>query len=391
MSLAWTTREPRRNQVFFFFLNLKLYCLTFSSKAFYQHCHTEPFTMNVAAVLPAPMAPMELQEAPMYDPGPRELLIRNELIALNPVEAKMAQMNVPPINQYPAIIGVSLAGTVIAIGSDVTKFRVGDKVAAFSSRSSSNKFGSYQKYALVKAETASLVLDGVELSQAVSCTGSLGAVVGLLSGRAGIPRPALDKSTPGNGKNVLIYGGTSSFGSLAVQYASLAGCTVVTTTSAKHNAFVGKLGASHIVDHNQSRDSIVESLTSHGPFDLVVDAISMPHTVELNAQVLSHQGGGKVYTVLPAFSPESLPEGVTREFGSWPTVFAEENNAGLQEWTFNTYLSQGLAKGIIIPHPTELMHGGLASLQEALARLSGGVSCLKLLIDPQETPRQPVG
>jgi NADPH:quinone reductase-like Zn-dependent oxidoreductase len=321
----------------------------------------------------------------MYEPGPQELLIRNELIALHPVEAKMAQMNVPPI-EYPAIIGVSLGGTVTAIGSKITGFQVGDEVAAFSLRSSSNEYGSYQKYALVKAETASLLLDGVDLPMAVSCIGNLGAVVGLLGGRAGIPRPALDRSTPSSGKAVLVYGGTSSFGSLAVQYLSLAGYTVVTTTSAKHHAFVSKLGPSHIVDHNQAPDTIIGALKSLGPFDLVVDAISLPHTVRITSEVLAHQGGGKVYTVLPAFGPESLPDGVIREFGSWPHVLAEDENSELQEWTFNTYLTQGLANGTILPHPTELAHGGLSGLEAALNRLSGGVSCLKLLIDPQETP-----
>ena len=339
---------------------------------------------NLAAVIPAAKAPLEVQEVEIYKPGPHELLIQNEVIAYNPIEYKIAKLAIFPI-QYPAILGGSFGGTVEAVGSQVTSFKVGDKVAAAKSgKSVGNQYGSYQRYVLLNEETASKVPDGIDVAVPASLTGNLSTVVGIFTGRAGLEKPSLDGSASKKGKKVLIYGGSSSVGTLSVQYVAQAGYSVVTTSSPKNEDFVSKLGAEKVLDHTQEQEPLIKALIAEGPYDVVVDSISLPNTTSVTGAVVAAQGGGKLYALLPAFGPETLPEGVTRDYTSWGTVLDEEKNAGVRAWAFTEYLPQGLASGKIVPQPIEKVPGGLKGVNDALNKLEKGVSAVKLITDPWE-------
>ncbi|KAK5312650.1 hypothetical protein LTR93_011252 [Exophiala xenobiotica] len=340
---------------------------------------------NLAAVIPAPKASLEVQHVEAYKPGPHELLVKNQVIAFNPIEAKIARMALLPI-QYPAILGWSFGGTVDAVGVGVTSFEVGDRVVVHRRNEAADmRAGAYQRYVIATEDKTSKVPPEVEITVAASVIANLTTVVGLFSVRVGLDTPTLGEPVPAKGKKVLIYGGSSSFGSLAVQYVAQAGYTVVTTTSPKHKAFVAQLGAKHVVDHTQVQDAMVQELVAHGPYEVVADSVSLPHTVQINAAVLAAQGGGKVYATVPAFRAEDLPEGVTRVFASWPEVLAEEDDAGLNSWLYSTYLPRGLLKGNIIPLPIEKVTGGLREgVKTARDKLHAGVSGVKLVADPWE-------
>ncbi|KAE9369139.1 GroES-like protein [Stipitochalara longipes BDJ] len=339
---------------------------------------------NLAAIIPAAKAPLEVQEVETYKPGPHELLLKNEVIAYNPIESKIARLAVFPI-QYPAILGGSFGGIVEAVGSQVTNLKVGDKVAAAKSgKSVGNQYGSYQRYVLLNDETASKVPDGIDIAVPTSLTGNLSTVVGIFTGRAGLEKPSIEGFASSNGKKVLIYGGSSNVGTLSVQYVAQAGYSVITTSSPRNKDFVSKLGATKILDHTQDQAALTKALIAEGPYDLVVDSISLPNTTAVTGAVIAAQGGGKLYALLPAFGPETLPEGVTREFASWGSVLDEEKNAGLRGWAFTTYLPQCLASRKLIPQPIEKAAGGLKGVNDALDKLLKGVSGVKLVSDPWE-------
>jgi NADPH:quinone reductase-like Zn-dependent oxidoreductase len=339
---------------------------------------------NFAAIIPAAKAPLVVEEVEKYTPGPNEILVKNEAIAFNPIEWKIAQRAVYPI-KYPAILGSSFAGTVEAVGSQVIRLKVGDKVAASKKGGSiGNQYGAYQKFVVVAEETVAKVTTDIDIAIPASLTGNLSTTVGLFTGRLGLDRPNFEEPVSAKSKKILIYGGSSSFGSLSVQYISQAGYTVVTTSSPKNEALVSKLGAAKVIDHTQEQSALVKALVAEGPYDAVVDAISYPETVATNAAVLDSQGGGVVFTVQPAFGPETLPKNVKREVNSWPTVLTEAKNAGLLAWAFSTYLEQALAKDKIIPLPIEKVSGGLKAVNDALEKHSKGVSGVKLVLNPWE-------
>src|ERR1700742_2393312 len=126
---------------------------------------------NLAAILPAARAPLEVRQVETYKPGPKEILLKNEVIALSPGDAQVAKFAIFPL-EYPSIIGYSFGGTVEAVGSQITRFKAGDKVAAAYDfgGAKGNQFGGYQRYLIVGEGTASKVPDGVDVTAATSLT-----------------------------------------------------------------------------------------------------------------------------------------------------------------------------------------------------------------------------
>ncbi|KAA8650329.1 hypothetical protein EYZ11_012684 [Aspergillus tanneri] len=339
---------------------------------------------HLAAIIPDAKAPLRVQEVETPHPGPHELLIKNELISLQPIDAKFAKLAIFPV-EYPAILGMSYGGRVAAVGSEVTNFKVGDIVAAAKTAGAAgNKFGAFQRYVIARDITTSKISESVDLTVPVTLIGNLSTAVGLFNASVGLERPDPNGQAPARGKKVLIYGGTSSFGSLSVQYVAQAGYNVITTTSPKHKDLVSKLGAVQVIDHTQVHEALVKALVKEGPYDLVVDSISLPNTIQTTAAVVAAQGGGNLHTLLPAIGPESLPQGVTRQFASWSVALVEEKNAGLLTWAFKTYLPQVTANGKAIPLPSKKASGGLEGLNDALDILLQGVSGQKIVIDPWE-------
>jgi NADPH:quinone reductase-like Zn-dependent oxidoreductase len=189
----------------------------------------------------------------------------------------------------------------------------------------------------------------MNLNVAVSLIGNLSTVVGLFTLSAGLEKPDLKAQAPARNKKVLVYGGTSSLGSLPVQYVKQARHKVITTTSPK--SFVSKLGAVKVINHTQGQETVVKALIADGPYDLVVDAISTPSTISVTAAVLGAQGGGEVYALQPPSGPETLPQGVTRKFASWAIRLGEEENEGLLKWALNSYLPLAIAKASFFLSP----------------------------------------
>jgi len=339
---------------------------------------------HFAAIIPAGKALLEIQEVKTPQPGPDELLVKNEIIALIPIDAKLAKFGVFPI-PYPAILGTSFGGTVISVGSAVTNFQVGDKVAAAKTAGATgDKYGAFQTRVIAREVTTSKLLQNVNLGGPVGLIGNLSTVVGLFNVGAGLERPETNGPASAKGKKILVYGGTSSFGSLAVQYLRQAGYDIVTTTSPKHKVFVSKLGAVQVVDHTQNPDALREALIAKGPYDLIVDSISITRTIKVTSGVVAAQGGGKLYTLLPPSSADIVAPGVTTEFASWSAALAEEKNAGLLHWAFGTYFPLAIANNRLIPQPTQAVDGGLGGLNEALDILSKGVSGVKVVVPLSE-------
>ena len=209
---------------------------------------------------------------------------------------------------------------------------------------------------------------------------NLTCVVGLFTGRLGLDRPPLVGTAEAKKKKVLLYGGSSSFGSLSVQYLAQAGYTVVTTSSPKNRGFVDSLGATTIIDHTQDSTTLTSEIIAHGPYDVVVDFVSIAPTLAVTGAVLAAQGGGRLFTMQPG--REELPEGVERMFEPYSESLYEAKNKELLEWAVDKYLPEGIQRGLIKPMPVEKAPKGLSGIHEALRRsLEGGG---RYVIDPRE-------
>ncbi|CAJ0543011.1 Ff.00g003650.m01.CDS01 [Fusarium sp. VM40] len=337
---------------------------------------------HLAAQVPAAKAPLQVREIETPQPGPHELLVKNQIIALQPVDAKIAKVAMLPI-PYPAVLGSSFAGTVEQIGDEVTGFQVGDRVIGMKTAGAAdNKYSAYQEYSISTENTTTKVSDDETLDLAVRLVGNLPTLPAIFNYSLKLERPVLGEEPKPQGKRIFVYGGTSSIGSLAVQYLIQAGYEVVTTFSPKHKDFVSRLGAIKIVDHTQDSEALVKELTAAGPYDIVFDTISTGDTVKLNAEVVAAQGGDSVYALQPPFGPETLPAGITRKFEGWSLLLGKEENEELLKWTFQTYFTQALAKNKLISVPARKIPGGLSGLNDGLDLLfSKSVSSEKVIVD----------
>lgn len=339
---------------------------------------------NLAAIIPAASAPLELCEVELYTPGPHELLVKNEVIAYNPVEFKIAKLGLVPVD-YPAIIGSTFGGTIEAVGKQVIGYHIGDRVVV-SKRFGvvGNQYGAYQRYVVVSDIMISKVPDAIDLAIPASLMMNLTCVAGLFVGRLGLDRPNLNGPIEAKDQKILIYGGSSSFGSLSVQFLTQAGYHVITTSSPKNRTLVASLKPQATHDHTLETQDLVEALIADGPYEVVVDMISSPDTVGAVAKVLAAQGGGTLYTMQPASEAEELPAGVTRVFEPWSEPLYEDEHHELQTWLTQQYMPLGLLCGAIIPLPVQKVSGGLNGVNQALTMLQEGLSGVRLVANPWE-------
>lgn len=248
-----------------------------------------------------------------------------------------------------------------------------------------NQYGAFQRYVLVKDIMVSKIPDSIDLAIPASLMMNLTCVVGLFTGHLGLNKPSLSGSVPPPEKNkkthIFVYGGSSSFGSLAVQYLSQAGYTVITTSSPAQNAFVSTLGAEAVLDHyTVPSTKLITQLVALGPFAHIIDMISSPASLSITGAVVATQGGGKLYATQPAFGEETLPHGVQRVFEPWSNRLYEESKRDLQRWCVDEYLPRGLREGCIKAMGVEKIEGGLGGVDGAMGRLSRGGG--RLVCDP---------
>jgi NADPH:quinone reductase-like Zn-dependent oxidoreductase len=150
--------------------------------------------------------------------------------------------------------GLDVAGTVVAVGPDVTRFSVGDEVFGFSQ-------GSFAEYAAARESKLAAKPANVSFEQAAAVPVS--AVTALLA--------LTDVGQVTAGQKVLITGASGGVGSYAVQLAKAFGAEVTGVCSAPKMDLVRSLGASHVLDYAQ--DDFADGTRR---YDLIVDIAGNP-------------------------------------------------------------------------------------------------------------------
>ncbi|RZT10208.1 zinc-binding alcohol dehydrogenase family protein [Duganella sp. CF402] len=180
-------------------------------------------------------------ELPQPQPGPRDLLVRIEAVSVNPVDSKL-RLGVQPAG--PRILGWDAAGTVTAVGAEVTMFKPGDAVWY---AGDITRAGSYAEYGLVDERIAGHRPRSVSAVQAAALPLTGITAWELLFDRLNIAEGG------GQGQRLLVIGAGGGVGSILVQLAAkLTGLTVIGTASrANSQAWVRELGAHHVIDHSQ--------------------------------------------------------------------------------------------------------------------------------------------
>jgi len=217
-------------------------------------------------------------------PGKGEVLIRNKAVAINPVDWKV-QDSGWPIQQWPAILGEDLAGEIVEVGEGVTRFKTGQRVLAHADFLISKKIqhASFQDLVIVPESAVVVIPDSMKFEDATVLPLAIStAAAGLYqSKKEGFLELDLPSHSPKkSGKTILIWGGSSSVGTAAIQLAIASGLDVVTTCSKRNFDLVEKLGGKPF-DYNSL--SIVGDLVSElqkGSFVGAYDCESVHSTQE---------------------------------------------------------------------------------------------------------------
>jgi NADPH:quinone reductase-like Zn-dependent oxidoreductase len=184
-----------------------------------------------------------LHTLPVPEPGSNEVLIEIHGSGVGVWDADIRKGSWRPFARpkFPLILGTDGAGVIVAKGTRVRRFGVGDQVWAYDY--ANPKGGFYAEYAAVAADHVGLVPRRLDLLQA-----GAGATTGLTA-QQGIDNHLKVRS----GETVLIFGGTGAVGTLAIQFAKRHGAYVIATASGRDGmALVRRLGAKGSVDARKS-------------------------------------------------------------------------------------------------------------------------------------------
>ncbi|MFZ6680137.1 zinc-binding alcohol dehydrogenase family protein [Undibacterium sp. Tian12W] len=224
-------------------------------------------TTNTAAWILSKRADLAVQPASYIPPGDNEIVVKNHAIAINPLDWILQNAGELVFSwiRYPFILGSDLAGEVVEVGKNVSRFKVGQRVLAHAVGSDPKRNraaeGAFQNYTVVLEHMAYAIPDSMSYeSAAVLPLGLSTAACGLFEkDQMALLHPsATAKQAKATGQTVLVWGGSTSVGCNAIQLAVAAGYEVIATASAKNFDYLRKLGASQVFDYRS--DSVVTDI-----------------------------------------------------------------------------------------------------------------------------------
>ncbi|SNB77951.1 MULTISPECIES: NAD(P)H-quinone oxidoreductase [unclassified Agrobacterium] len=234
---------------------------------------------------------MQLSQAPLPKPAKGEILVKVEAAGVNRPDVAQRQGAYPPPRDASPILGLEIAGDVVALGEGVDEFKLGDKVCALANG------GAYAEYCTVPAGQALPFPRGYDAIKAAALPETFFTVWANLFQMAGLTE----------GESVLIHGGTSGIGTTAIQLAKAFGAEVYATAgSAEKCEACVKLGAKRAINYREEDFAeIVKSETGGKGVDVVLDMIGAAY-FEKNLAALAKDGCLSIIAFLGGATAEKV-------------------------------------------------------------------------------------
>ncbi|KAI2897944.1 hypothetical protein CBS63078_7789 [Aspergillus niger] len=322
------------------------------------------------------------------------ILVRTVTVALNPTDWR--HIDFVPSNG--CIVGCDFAGIVEEIGPKVTKYQKGDRVLGLTHGCNAvePEDGAFAQYIMVKGNEQLKIPDGMSWEDA--CTVGVGyTTVGQsLYQNLGLPVPGKPRS-PTTPKTVLIHGGSTATGTLAIQCAKLSGMEVITTCSASNFELVKGLGADAVFDYTKPNAAAAIRKYTRDNLKLCFDTVAMASSAQFCAEALTSRSGARYHTLQELRCPR---RDVRSTVSMAYTVVGEPYTMGPQKvpakpidmkhhllWqsVFQDLLDQGKIK----THPVSKQPYGLKGVLSGLDLLrENKVRGQKLVYRVDETPHQ---
>ncbi|HEY1152437.1 MAG TPA: NAD(P)H-quinone oxidoreductase [Pseudolabrys sp.] len=234
-------------------------------------------TRMTAIAIPTPGGPEALvpQEIAVPQPGAGEILVKVAAAGVNRPDVAQRRGVYPPPKGAPETPGLEIAGEVVALGSGVTRWKTGDKVMALVVG------GGYAEYCLVYENHALPIPAGLSMVEAAAIPETFFTVWHNVFERGALKR----------GETLLVHGGTSGIGTVAIQLAKQFGARVITTAgSAEKCEAARKLGADVAVNY-KTEDFVAatKAATDGKGADVILDMVGGDY-IERNYEAAGVEG-----------------------------------------------------------------------------------------------------
>jgi len=218
---------------------------------------------------------MVVANGPLPAVRPGEILVKVEAAGVNRPDVQQRKGNYPAPKDASPILGLEIAGEVVALGDGVAEFKLGDKVCALANG------GGYAQYCAVPAGQALFWPKGYDAVKAAALPETFFTVWANLFQMAGLTE----------GESVLIHGGSSGIGTTAIQLAKAFGATIYATAGSKEKCEAcEKLGAKRGIDYKtEDFADVIKAETGGNGVDVVLDMIGAAY-LEKNLSVLAKDG-----------------------------------------------------------------------------------------------------
>jgi NADPH2:quinone reductase len=279
---------------------------------------------------------MHLEDVPHPAPGPGQVVVRVHAAGVNPVDTYIrsgAYANKPPLPYTP---GGDAAGVVAAVGAQVTRCQIGERVYTAGTVS-----GAYAQLALCEAAQVYPLPDNLAFAQGAALHVPYATAYRALFDRAGARA----------GQTVLVHGASGGVGLAAVQWAAAAGLTVFGTAGTERGRLlVLEQGAAHVFDHRASGYlEELRKLTDGRGVDLILEMLA---NVNLGQDLTVLAPGGCVVVIGSRGEVQVNPRLLMRTEGSIlglmggsPEAYARAHaaiGAGLQAGTLRPIVGREL-------------------------------------------------
>lgn len=368
---------------------------------------------NTAAWINAKHARLVVGPAPYTHPADDQIVIRNHAVAVNPLEWIIQVEGSLTYGwlKYPTVLGSDVAGEVVEVGAKVTRFQVGDRVLGHAvgddKDTNTAAEGAFQQYTVVLDRMAAPIPDSLPFTDAAVLPLGVSTAASALfqSDHLGLRHPSAGPAP--TGETLLVWGGSTSVGSNAIQLAVAAGYEVITTASPHNFDYVKSLGATQVFDYNSP--TVVPDLIAAFEGRKLAGALALGTTsAPACVRIVAASTGSKAVAIAsPPVSFESLADGsrfalprvMLRLIGSNVALMARARISGVRtKYIFGTslkknevsaaiyrdFLPAALAEGryAAVPKPSVVGHG-LQDIQHAMDLQRKGVSATKIVVSLQ--------
>jgi putative PIG3 family NAD(P)H quinone oxidoreductase len=214
-------------------------------------------------------------ERPVPLPAADEVLIVVEAAGINRPDVLQRQGLYPAPKGASDLLGLEVAGAVVAVGEDVTRFKEGDFVCALVNG------GGYAEFAVAPEATTLLAPDGLDAVQAAALPETIFTVWHNVFERGGLQA----------GDWLLVHGGASGIGTTAIQLATAFGAKVIVTVGSADKAKACEaLGAVRAINYTQEDFvEVVREVTGKHGCDVILDMVGGDY-IERNLKAAALEG-----------------------------------------------------------------------------------------------------